>query len=150
MPDMDPLEMEQLHPRPASSSTPGTGSHHTRPLGMITRRGDDRIIDQLWSIVRLYMEIHPVLASVVVFGMLTALACLLVAVVHPHHGPRGRHQIHHDYSKIEYNYNFKASQMEHWCLFVRSVCLCVDVSWQHRTTLAIDNDVLDLKPSTAG
>jgi hypothetical protein len=128
MPDMDPLEMEQLHPRPASasSSSAGTGSHHTRPRGMISRRGDDRIVDQLWRIVRLYMEIHPVLASIVVFGMLTALVCLLVAVVYPHHGPRGRHQIHHDYSKIEYHYNFKASQMENWCLFVRFP-MCVDV-----------------------
>jgi hypothetical protein len=122
---MDPLEMEQLHPRPASassssSSTANLGSHHTRPRGMISRRGEHGgLFDQLWNIARLYMEIHPVLASVVVFGVLTALACLLVAVAFPHHGPRGRHQIHHDYSKIEYHYNFKASQMENWCLFVR-------------------------------
>jgi hypothetical protein len=78
-------------------------------------------------LVRMYAQVHPVLASFAAFVVLTAAASAAAGLVRPHHGPRGRHKIHHDYTKIEYNYNFRASQMDHWCLFGEDTdCSCED------------------------
>jgi len=105
---LEPLEMEQLHPRPSSSTT--------RPAAMSAERHNN-ILDRVGALVRLYMELHPVIASIAVFVLLTMAVSLAVTVLFPRHGPR-RNRMHHDYSQIEYNYNFRASQLDHWCLFV--------------------------------
>lgn len=106
------MEVEQLHPRPASSST----TFHSR-------RTASSLADRIWMLVRLYAESHPVLVSTIVFVVVTAAVSAAWGAAYPHHGPRGRHQIHHDYSKIEYNFNFRATQMDHWCLFVSALSL---------------------------
>jgi hypothetical protein len=37
--------------------------------------------------------------------------------------PVTRNRVSHDYTAIDYNYNFKASQIDHWCLFCKYLWL---------------------------
>jgi hypothetical protein len=109
---IEPMEVEQLHPRPSAAA----GTFHSR-----RRAASGSLPDRIWMLVRLYAEAHPVIASVLSFVAVTAAASAAWGAAYPHHGPRGRHRIHHDYTKIDYHYNFRASQMDHWCLFVRAI-----------------------------
>lgn len=82
-------------------------------------------IDQLWGFIKLYFELHPGQGAI-----LGAIAVVLVvyAWISSFQHPLARHQLHHHYSdQVDREYNFKASQLDHWCLFGGDdVCTCDD------------------------
>lgn len=105
---MEPLELEELHPRPS----------HEAQRQAINRRvasSSRHPVDQVWALIRLYLEGHPFVATLLLFGVIGVLLHFLVSAMRR---PIARHRISHDYTKINYDYNFRASQMQHWCLFV--------------------------------
>ena len=97
------LEMEQLHPE-------STAVHYPQKLGLM---------DQVFLLFRLYMESYPRLTSF--GGFLAFLFCIYAAVVYSK-PPLKRNQLAHDYKDIDRDYNWKLSQIDHWCLFVSFGC----------------------------
>ena len=101
---MDPLEVEELHPRPSAKAV----RSHYRDMASSKCR-------TACMLAKLYMEAYPLIAAVVCFLCLLAMILILVEIS-PAHRDR-RHSLSHDYSAISSHYNFKATQMDHWCLF---------------------------------
>jgi hypothetical protein len=67
------------------------------------------------QLVCLYAELYPSVAA-----SIAAFFCVMVmyAFVSQFQHPLQRHSLHNHYSAIDMAYNFKASQVENWCLFV--------------------------------
>jgi len=133
----EPLEVEDAgHPRPSQRQTllDENGNGFTSRGGALhvqqNRRGHRRNhhpVDQMWSIVKLYMELHPYKATVVVFVLVGFVLHLMVDRYHRSRYGMLRHSLHHDYSHIDTKYNFRASQLENWCLFgTDEDCACED------------------------
>jgi hypothetical protein len=103
--DIRPLEVEMdaLQPMAVHSST-----RRQHPL------------DQLWMLIKLYIESYPKVATVVAFSL---IGCLMFFLATSMQAPVTRNRLSHDYSGIDLNYNFKASQIDHWCLFVSLLVL---------------------------
>lgn len=81
-------------------------------------------IRSLFMLCKLYMEYYP--------GITSCIAALLVgmgvlAFVLSFHKPVTRNRLYHDYSHIDMTYNFKAAQVDHWCLWGGDdQCACDD------------------------
>ena len=69
---------------------------------------------QFIMIIKLYMDTYPRMASLIAACM---IGMLFLALVLSFRQPVKRNKLYHDYSKIDMNYNFKASQIDHWCLY---------------------------------
>jgi hypothetical protein len=95
------LEMEALHPEPTTVRYP-------EKIGLM---------DQLILLVKLYLESYPRTCSVVGFW---AFCFCIYAAVEYSKPPLHRHHMTGHYSEIAMDYNFKMSQIDHWCLFVSS------------------------------
>lgn len=93
------LEMEQLHPEP-------TAVRYQQKLSLL---------DQIFLLARLYMESYPRISSAVTF--LVFSFCIYAAVVYSK-PPLTRNKLAHEYNDIDRDYNWKLTQMDHWCLFV--------------------------------
>jgi lysophospholipase L1-like esterase len=115
-PNFAAMEMESngrssrrdMKPMPVQSSS-GSTSH---PL------------DQLCMFLKLHMEYYPRLATALV---LSIIGLLFYMFVKSFQTPMYRNRLSHDYTKIELDYNFKASQLDHWCLFGGDdACQCED------------------------
>jgi hypothetical protein len=98
---ISPLEMEILAPSAA----------------VHTHRPQPSFWQQCFQLTSLYVELYPRVTAAV-----AAFACVLVvyAFVSQFSHPLSRNTMHHHYSDIDLQYNFKASQLDHWCLFVSS------------------------------
>jgi hypothetical protein len=105
---MEPFETEVLHPqRPTNNNN--------------NNRNIPHFIDRLWMLLKLYMEYYPKLTALFLFSTMT------IAIYYSTRRPVTRNRLHHDYTAIAQNYNFKASQMDHWCLFGSDdACACDD------------------------
>jgi hypothetical protein len=97
-----PLEMEALH-QPAEEQTLSSSAH-------------PHILDRLLTLLKLYIEHYPYISSVIFF---TLIGTFMVRIAPDFEAPVVRNRLQHDYSNISAHYNFKASQMDHWCLWVR-------------------------------
>ena len=93
-----PMEMESFQPMPVQSS--------------IQRQHP---IDQLWMLLKLYIEYYPKISTTIA---LTLIVVAFFAIMSSFQHPLARNRLTHDYSTIDRHYNFKASQIDHWCLFV--------------------------------
>jgi len=91
------MEMESLQPMPVRSSM----QRHP--------------IDQLWMLLKLHIEYYPKISTTIA---LTLIVLAFFAIMSSFQHPLARHRLAHDYSTIDRHYNFKASQIDHWCLFV--------------------------------
>jgi len=97
-----PMEMEVLNtPMQVGSST--------------ARRSRSDPLDQLWMLIRLYIEYYPKISIVLGLAMLGGVLFVMGSSMR---APVTRNRLEHDYTAIGLNYNFKASQIDHWCLFV--------------------------------
>lgn len=111
--EMLSMEMESLHP--------GTTT---------VRRSKDepKVLAQIWMFIKLLIETYPkVFSTIGLFG----LGFFMYKAVKLSQPPMQRHKIqHHDeYSNIPLDYDFKAAQIDHWCLFGGdSACKCEDVT----------------------
>jgi hypothetical protein len=72
-------------------------------------------LEGFWMLTKLYIESYPKIATVVAFFL---IGCLMLFLGTSLQAPVTRNRISHDYTAIDYNYNFRASQIDHWCLFV--------------------------------
>lgn len=100
--NMVAMEMESLHP---GSTTVRTNS-----------KPPASFLSNLWMLIRLHIESHPQIFSIV--GLL-GLAFFMYVAVEYSRPPLERHKVTGDYSVLKMNYDFKAAQIDHWCLFVR-------------------------------
>ena len=96
---VEPMELESLNPGATTPPPP-------------------HLLDQLLLLTKLYMEAYPKIATVIVFALIGSI--MLMTAPNMFQSTLERHRLHHDYSAINQNYNFKASQMDHWCLWVSS------------------------------
>ena len=87
------------------------------------------LVTQLCRPLRMYMELYPrVLCLAWAIHGLVAILCLCVLVKSMQRPPE-RNRLHHDYTKLDMHYNWKAAQMDHWCLFGGDdACSCDDFS----------------------
>lgn len=69
---------------------------------------------QLMMLIKLYMDSYPRMTSLVAACM---TGMLFLTFVFSFRQPVKRNKLYHDYSKIDMDYNFKASQIDHWCLY---------------------------------
>jgi hypothetical protein len=69
---------------------------------------------QIFVIIKLYMDTYPRTTSLIVACLIGILFFSLLLTFRQ---PVKRNKLYHDYSKIDMNYNFKASQIDHWCLY---------------------------------
>ena len=69
---------------------------------------------QLLVLLKLYMDSYPRMTSLIVAGITVATFLSLVLSFRQ---PVKRNKLYHDYSKIDMTYTFKASQIDHWCLY---------------------------------
>jgi hypothetical protein len=112
---IEPLEMEQLHPRPSAQAVRSQHHHHQIPGKCRTG----------CMLLKMYMEVYPLVFALVFFSMLLLSILVLVENIMPSH--RHRHELSHDYSNIDSHYNFRAAQIDHWCLFGGDdQCSCED------------------------
>jgi hypothetical protein len=101
--DIRPLEVEMDALRP----------NEVRPSHM-----RQHPLEGIWMLIKLYIESYPKIASVVAFSL---IGCLMLFLATSVQAPVTRNRISHDYTEIDNNYNFRASQIDHWCLFVSTV-----------------------------
>jgi hypothetical protein len=81
-------------------------------------------ITQLIIIIKLYVETYPRITSIVAACVIVALFFFTLISVRQ---PVKRNKLYHDYSKIDMDYNFKASQIDQWCLYGGDdTCQCDD------------------------
>jgi hypothetical protein len=108
--DIRPLEVEMdaLQPMEVRS----------RPASMMRQHP----LEGFWMLTKLYIESYPKIATVVAFSL---IGCVMLFLATSLQAPVTRNRISHDYTAIDNNYNFKASQIDHWCLFV-SVSGCIN------------------------
>jgi len=123
---IEPLELEDLHPRPSAGqelldANPGfrysvrTSPSSSSSLMRRQRHHGPHVVDQLWRMIRLFMELHPIATTVVLFGMLGLIMHAAVATFRP---GLARHELgKRDYTHLDLDFNFRASQIGHWCLF---------------------------------
>jgi hypothetical protein len=69
---------------------------------------------QLFMIIKLYMDAYPRIASLIA-ACVTGI--MFITFLVSFRQPVKRNKLYHDYSKIDMDYNFKASQIDHWCLY---------------------------------
>lgn len=75
--------------------------------------------EQLAVLVRLYLEYYPKLTA----GIGIILALMLAVWIIPNlRSPVTRNRLSQSYAEISLEYDFKAAQIKHWCLWVRSSC----------------------------
>jgi hypothetical protein len=92
-------------------------SRATSPTSSSSSSSDwGNFLDQCLLLCRLHVESYPCLYSTILFAILIILFYGLVTFFSP---AITRNVVKGDYSKISLEYNFKASQIDHWCLFVR-------------------------------
>ena len=106
--EMLSMEMESLHP---GSTT--VRKRQTQP--------SDHPLSQLWLLIKLHIESYPKIFSTV---GLVALAFLMYMAVEWSKPSLSRHKVSMDYSDISLDYNFRAAQIDHWCLFVCFIFSC--------------------------
>lgn len=83
-------------------------------------------IDKVFRLVRLLCELYPITSSILSFAIVGIVLFFVGRHIRMNHleaTMSTRHSISHDYTKIEYDFNFRASQMEHWCLFVSTTII---------------------------
>lgn len=104
--DVRPLEVEMdaLQPMEVKS----------RPNSMMRQHP----LEGFWMLTKLYIESYPKIATVVAFSL---IGCIMLFLATSLQAPVTRNRVSHDYTAIDNNYNFKASQIDHWCLFVSAV-----------------------------
>ncbi|KAL7557717.1 hypothetical protein ACA910_018511 [Epithemia clementina (nom. ined.)] len=108
------MEMESLHP----------GSTTVRARQQPKQQ--HQFFSQLWMLIKLRMESSPKIFSTI--GLI-ALAFFMYIAVEWSKPPLARHEVKADYSNIQLDYDFKATQIDHWCLFGDdSACTCDDFS----------------------
>lgn len=72
-------------------------------------------MQKLCALIRLYIEYYPKIATVIFFCFVAAI----MAVIVPRLGsPVYRNRLQKNYADISNHYDFKASQIQHWCLWV--------------------------------
>jgi len=103
------MEMESLHP----GST--TVRRAQQPPHFLT---------QIWMLIKLNIESYPKIFSTI--GLL-CLAFFMYVAVEYSKPQMSRHKMVEDYSKIKLDYDFKATQIDNWCLFGGdNACRCED------------------------
>jgi hypothetical protein len=96
------MELESLHPRPASGQTSHVAHSRESPFA------------QLWSLTKLYMEYYPKVTAAIFFTLIGFFFHFLMS----NRGPAiVRNSMSHHYAQIDVDYNFKAAKIDHWCLF---------------------------------
>jgi len=118
----EPMEMEELHARPSARQqliVDNSGYQHRRSRAI-------HPIGQLWHMMKLFMELNPITTTILLF---VAVGFLLHYVTVAFFRPGvSRHTIKHDYSHIDLDFNFRATKIGSWCLFVsrtRRVAKCI-------------------------
>jgi hypothetical protein len=104
---ISPMELESLQPMQIRQSA--SNSRKRRVSGRI------HPIDDFLIMVRLHIEYYPRLSCTVGIIFVAFALYFLIAEVRK---PVTRNRLSHDYTKIDLHYNWKASQIDHWCLWV--------------------------------
>ena len=71
--------------------------------------------EKLWTLTKLYMAHYPIVTTILVFALITALMAVLLPSLK---SPYVINRVTENYSNITLNYDFAAEKMDHWCLFV--------------------------------
>lgn len=102
-----PLEMESLRPT-APRSRPSTAM----------------LLQQLGTLIKLYMEYYP---KITAFLFFCVIGIIMSFIVPNFKRPVMRNRLQHDYAHISKHYSFQASQIDHWCLWGGDdKCTCLD------------------------
>ena len=103
---VEPLEVESLNPK--SKTTVSAAA--PPPTASFLERG--------WTLLKLYMEYYPKITAVVVFLLIGVVMSITIPNLRK---PVTRNRLEHDYSHIARHYDFKAAQIDHWCLWVSAI-----------------------------
>lgn len=101
-----PLEMEPMQVATSGSIPPEQRKQTTSSLSYR--------IEQLTMMIKMYVEYYPKTASSLAA---IGVGVLFLFFVLSFRQPVTRNRLYHDYSEIDMHYNFKASQLDHWCLW---------------------------------
>lgn len=123
---ISPLEMESLNP---SSEDNKKGNNAAAPSsGRASSFLPDHPLDKLMLLIKLYFELYPRLmfsGCLVVFILLIKWWSPWTSWYNAKYSQRN--YMTHDYSNLENDFNFKAAQIDHWCLFGGDDrCYCED------------------------
>ncbi|GAX25402.1 hypothetical protein FisN_5Lh502 [Fistulifera solaris] len=102
-----PMEMESL-----------------RPAAPRSKPSFSMLVQQLWTLIKLYMEYYPKITAFLFFCVIGVIMSFLVPNFRR---PVMRNRLQHDYAHISKHYSFQASQIDHWCLWGGDdQCTCLD------------------------
>jgi hypothetical protein len=112
------MEMESLHPSGGGQQSVRRQNRQSSSSSSQQSSGEYRMhpLTSLWMLIKLHLEYYPKISSIVGISLLAFLMYLAVEASKP---PLARHKLTHDYTDIDAAYNWKAAQIDHWCLFVR-------------------------------
>jgi hypothetical protein len=103
------MEMESLHPQGQSVRQSSQQQQNSSMMSM-------HPLTSLWMLIKMHLEYYPKISSLLGITLLGLFMYLAVEASKP---PLSRHKLAHDYTNIDAAYNWKAAQIDHWCLFVR-------------------------------
>lgn len=108
---ISPMEIEAFRPLQVRHNIVSSSDRRRR-------RNTDRIhpIDECTIMLRLYIEYFPKLSAMIAIAITGAIIYYLVKEFRK---PVTRNRLSRDYTNIDLHYNWKASQIDHWCLWVR-------------------------------
>jgi hypothetical protein len=122
--DTTALEMQPFNRYDSDKTTTAKGSP---TIGVSDRSSFSHVCfrgTQLIMIIKLYMDTYPRMTAWIAACM---IGMLFLTFVLSFRQPVKRNKLYHDYSKIDRDYNFKASQIDHWCLYGGDdACSCDD------------------------
>ncbi len=117
--EMQPINSNGNHASMSTSPVMGVAVDSESSFSRMRYRGT-----QLLVLLKLYMDSYPRTTSLVAAGITVTLFLSLVLSFRQ---PVKRNKLYHDYSKIDMTYTFKASQIDHWCLYGGDdLCSCDD------------------------
>lgn len=117
-----PMEMEALKPSPVRTGQ-SKNTDGKNPMGQYSTAAGN-FGQQLCLFVKLWIEMNPIIASIIVFA---GVGVFIFAMVESFRSEVHRNKVQRDYSALELNYSIKASDLKSWCLFGgNEKCPCVD------------------------
>jgi hypothetical protein len=78
--------------------------------------------------IQLHLEAYPRVATLLFVLFIGGTFGAVITIFSPFSHGLSLNTMPHDYSAIDFNYNFKSAQVEHWCLFVSDL----ELSWIRR------------------
>jgi hypothetical protein len=79
--------------------------------------------------IQLHLEAYPRVATLLFVLVIGGTFGAVITIFSPFSHGLSLNTMPHDYSAIDFNYNFKSAQVEHWCLFVSDLESCGVRRW---------------------